>query len=68
MIRALFFDVDGTRVSFATHRVPDSTREALAAAHERGVRIFIATGRAAGDLGLIAGIPRDGVVALYGAE
>ncbi len=46
MIRALFFDVDGTLVSFATHRVPDSTREALAAAHRRGVRIFIATGRA----------------------
>lgn len=51
MIRALFFDVDGTLVSFATHRVPDSTREALAAAHGRGVRIFIATGRASGDLG-----------------
>ncbi|WP_302604995.1 Cof-type HAD-IIB family hydrolase [uncultured Alistipes sp.] len=68
MIRALFFDVDGTLVSFATHQVPDSTREALAEAHGRGVRIFIATGRASGDLGLIAGIPRDGVVALNGAE
>lgn len=68
MIRALFLDVDGTLVSFATHRVPDSAREALAEAHERGVRIFIATGRAAGDLGLISGIPRDGVVALNGAE
>lgn len=68
MIRALFFDVDGTLLSFDTHRVPDSTREALREAHERGVKIVIATGRAAGDLAPLSGLPRDGVVALNGAE
>ena len=43
MIKALFFDVDGTLVSFNTHDVPESTREALRLAHESGVKIFTAT-------------------------
>ena len=42
---ALFFDVDGTLVSFRTHRVPASTLDALSEAKARGHRIFISTGR-----------------------
>lgn len=68
MIRALFFDVDGTLISFRTHEVPASTLEALERAHRRGVRLFIATGRAVGDLGLLEAIPYDGVVGLNGAD
>ena len=45
MIKALFFDIDGTLVSFETHRIPSSTIEALEAAHAKGLKIFIATGR-----------------------
>lgn len=45
MIKALFFDIDGTLVSFKTHLIPDDTVEALEAAHHCGVKIFIATGR-----------------------
>lgn len=45
MIKALFFDIDGTLVSFRTHEVPQSTVEALAEAKRRGVKVFIATGR-----------------------
>ncbi|MDR0988983.1 MAG: Cof-type HAD-IIB family hydrolase [Prevotellaceae bacterium] len=45
MIKALFFDIDGTLVSFHTHRIPDSAVEAIAAARGRGIKIFIATGR-----------------------
>ena len=30
MIKAVFFDIDGTLVSFKTHRVPDSTKRAIA--------------------------------------
>lgn len=45
MIKAVFFDIDGTLVSFGTHRVPDETREALMALKAKGIRIFIATGR-----------------------
>lgn len=45
MIKALFFDIDGTLVSFRTHRIPASTIQALEAAKARGVQLFIATGR-----------------------
>ena len=45
MTKALFFDIDGTLVSFETHRIPSSTIEALEAAHAKGLKIFIATGR-----------------------
>ena len=66
--KIVFLDVDGTLVSFRTHRVPDSALEALRRAHARGVRLFIATGRAVGDLDPVATIPYDGVVGLNGAD
>ena len=44
-IRALFFDIDGTLVSFKTHRIPPSTVASLTKAKEKGVKIFISTGR-----------------------
>lgn len=68
MIKAIFLDVDGTLISFRTHRVPDSALGGLLRAHERGVRLFIATGRARGDLQLLERVPYDGVVALNGAD
>lgn len=45
MIKALFFDIDGTLVSFKTHQIPSSTLEALERAREKGISIFISTGR-----------------------
>lgn len=45
MIKALFFDIDGTLVSFNTHRIPQSTVDALAEAKRRGVHVYISTGR-----------------------
>lgn len=44
-IKALFFDIDGTLVSFETHRIPQSTVDALTEAKTRGVKIYISTGR-----------------------
>ena len=38
MTKALFFDIDGTLVSFETHRIPSSTIEALEAAHAKGLK------------------------------
>ena len=29
MVKAIFFDIDGTLVSFRTHAVPQSARDAL---------------------------------------
>lgn len=45
MIKALFLDVDGTLVSFDTHKIPQSAIDAIKKAHDNGVKIIIATGR-----------------------
>lgn len=42
---ALFFDIDGTLVSFKTHEIPASTIFALTQAKANGSRVYIATGR-----------------------
>lgn len=45
MIKAVFFDIDGTLVSFETHKIPESAKEALRELRTRGVKCFIASGR-----------------------
>lgn len=45
MIKALFFDIDGTLVSFHTHEIPDTTVKAIQQAKANGVKVFISTGR-----------------------
>ena len=42
---ALFFDIDGTLVSFKTHEIPPSAIFALTQAKANGSRVYIATGR-----------------------
>ncbi|MCR5533804.1 MAG: Cof-type HAD-IIB family hydrolase [Bacteroidaceae bacterium] len=42
---ALFFDIDGTLLSFNTHQIPSSTVLALTQAKANGSRVYIATGR-----------------------
>ena len=42
---ALFFDIDGTLVSFKTHEIPASTIFALTQAKANGHKVFISTGR-----------------------
>jgi len=45
MIHSIFFDIDGTLVSFKTHTIPPSAIEAVNRCRERGIRIFLCTGR-----------------------
>lgn len=45
MIKAAFFDIDGTLLSFKTHRVSEGTVRAFDTLHRHGVRTFISTGR-----------------------
>ena len=66
--KAIFLDVDGTLVSFDTHRVPQSAIEALQQVHESGIKIIIATGRAFTDLHELEEIPYDAVIALNGSD
>ena len=50
-------------LSFETHKVLPSSVDALRKIHDGGIRIVIATGRAAGDLHEIADVPYDGIIA-----
>lgn len=45
MIKAAFFDIDGTLLSFRTHRVSQGTIRAFAKLHAAGIRTFLSTGR-----------------------
>jgi len=66
---ALFFDIDGTLVSFETHQIPPSTILALTQAKANGHKVFIATGRPPiiiTNLGAIAHLI-DGYVTTNGA-
>lgn len=67
MTRAVFFDIDGTLLSFSTHRMPASTLRALAALREKGIRLYISTGRPYADAAFLQEIfPFDGYVTLNG--
>jgi hydroxymethylpyrimidine pyrophosphatase-like HAD family hydrolase len=66
MIKAVFFDIDGTLVSFQTHTIPQSTLVTLHALKEKGVLLFIATGRGKDGLSCLNDFPFDGYITLNG--
>lgn len=66
MIKAIFFDIDGTLVSFKTHQIPESTIKALKQLKQNGIKIFVATGRDKDGLDIINSIDFDGYITLNG--
>ena len=69
MIKGIFFDVDGTLVSFTKKFLSDRLLADLAALRKRGIKLFISTGRALQDLertGMLRGAQFDGYVTLGG--
>jgi len=69
-IKAAFFDIDGTLVSFKTHQIPASTISAIEQAKEQGVKIFISTGRPVALINNIGSIRHliDGYITFNGAR
>lgn len=67
MIKAAFFDIDGTLISFNTHLIPDSTINAIKKLRQQGTKIFIATGRPLSLISLPKDIIIDGIITLNGA-
>lgn len=59
-IKAVFLDIDGTLVRFNERRMSERTLAALTAARERGVSLFIVTGRYKDGIGVDAMFPFDG--------
>ena len=68
MIKAIFFDIDGTLVSFKTHRMSENLKERLHELQAKGVKLFISSGRARLVMNNLDGFPFDGYVAMNGAE
>ena len=66
MIKAIFFDIDGTLASFKTHQIPLQTFVALKKLQEKGIKLFIATGRGKDGLFVLNDFPFDGYITLNG--
>ena len=45
MIKAIFFDIDGTLLSHRTKGIPQSTTEAFRLLRKKGILLFTSTGR-----------------------
>ena len=68
MIKAAFFDVDGTLFSHSMKKFPESTKEALRLLRKKGIKIFLSTGRSYIEAGKLPweDIVFDGYVTLNG--
>lgn len=66
MIKAVFFDVDGTLVSFKTHQVPQSTIDSIQQLKAKGIKVFIATGRRLQAINNVGTLEFDGYITLNG--
>ena len=70
MIKAIFFDIDGTLIDFETHSIPESTLQTLHKLQAKGVKLCIASGRPPVQLPLLGDVfnsyPWDGYILLNG--
>lgn len=67
VIRAAFFDIDGTLVSFRTHTISDDSIRCLDRLRENGVKLFIASGRHKVFMNNLKDYPFDGYVCMNGS-
>ena len=67
MIKAIFFDIDGTLVSFKTKSIPSDVKEAIRRIRQKGIKVVIATGRSPFDIRYIDDIESDGIITTNGA-
>lgn len=69
MIKALFFDIDGTLVGFRQTRISDRIRADLLAIQAKGIKIIVCSGRARQDLArtqMLRDVEFDGYITLNG--
>lgn len=66
-IKAVFFDIDGTLVSFRSHTVPESARRSIERLRAQGIKVFIATGRLMRHTEVVQDIEVDGYVTVNGS-
>lgn len=66
VIKAIFFDIDGTLLSFKTHEVPESTQKAISLLREKGIKIIVSTGRSINSIDHIKYLDFDGYITFNG--
>lgn len=66
-IKIIFFDIDGTLVDPRTGGISEKTKETLARLREKGIRMFIATGRPPASLPDLTGMCFDGFITVNGS-
>lgn len=66
MIKAVFFDIDGTLVSFETHQIPESAKKAINDLRKKGILVFIASGRHLLSINNLGSLQFDGYITLNG--
>lgn len=66
-VKAVFLDIDGTLVSFKTHKIPVSTLNAVHRVRQKGIKVFIATGRPLPFIDNLTGLAHDGIMCVNGA-
>ncbi|MGM1429796.1 Cof-type HAD-IIB family hydrolase [Sphingobacterium lactis] len=65
-IKAVFFDIDGTLLSFKTHEVPASTIEAINQLQQKGIKTILSTGRSINSIDHIKFLDFDGFITFNG--
>lgn len=65
-IKAIFFDIDGTLLSFKTHQVSASTEDAIELLQEKGIKTIISTGRSINSIDHIKYLNFDGYITFNG--
>lgn len=67
MVKAVFFDVDGTLVSFRDHIMSEESVRTLDALKRKGIKVFIASGRPKIFMNNLRDYPFDGYICMNGA-
>ena len=65
-IEAVFFDIDGTLMSFKTHEVSASTEEAILQLQANGVKTILSTGRSINSIDHVKYLNFDGYITFNG--
>ncbi|MFZ4262706.1 Cof-type HAD-IIB family hydrolase [Sphingobacterium sp. HJSM2_6] len=65
-IKAVFFDIDGTLLSFKTHEVSPSSREAIRLLQAKGIKTILSTGRSINSIDHVKFLDFDGYITFNG--
>lgn len=65
-IKAAFFDIDGTLVSFKTKMVPESAVRAIEYLRNKGIKVIVSTGRSVTTIDHIKHLSFDGFICFNG--